>query len=86
MATVTNICPARISYELDIPGIGTYGPVGPGESIEVPDEAVPLLPETIWKGGGANKARDAAEKAEREKASRAKATDDKRAKAQEEKI
>lgn len=49
MAQLRNVCPAGITYELDVPGVGTFGPVAPGETVEVPDDAVPLFAESVWE-------------------------------------
>lgn len=60
MATYKNTCPAGITYELDVPGVGTFGPVAPGESVEVPDTVE--LPESVWSRADRKRAKAQEEK------------------------
>lgn len=45
--TVRNVCPAKITYDLDVPGDQVYPNIAPGDTVEVPASAV--LAETVWK-------------------------------------
>lgn len=60
VATWKNKCPAGITYDLDVPGVGTFGPVAPGETVEVPDGVD--LPDTVWERADRKRAKAQEEK------------------------
>lgn len=47
MATWKNKCPSNVTYDLDVPGVGTFGPVAPGETVDLPDGVE--LPASVWE-------------------------------------
>lgn len=54
-AAVRNDCPANLTYDVDLLGHGAFAAVAPGDVIEVPVAALPMLSESVWSRVDAKK-------------------------------